>query len=175
MRNYLDKIDFMISEKKSVGYNGPYRMDIVSEKNGWKNGEIASVIQPYLNLSESYIKFIQQYDSIGIAWVVFYGSVQTDIIPLKTELPYWREEGLPEDYFPFGKYVDGSIFCFDSKQNVIFFDKYDYNFEEPQIIAKSFDDFMNNCLFKDQFGNKKPTEGTAFNKLLKDQGWLDSA
>lgn len=170
--NYLHKIDFMIAEKKRVGYTGPYMIDIDFYKNGWAEGELESIVKDYPSLPESYIDFIKKYDSIGIAWFVFYGSEANKIIPLKTEIPYWREEGLPEEYFPFGKGPSGELYTFNSQGKVIHFRSDDYDFENPDKVAETFEEFVNDCLLGNRYAEFNMLEKDTFYLFMKEQGWI---
>jgi len=170
--NWLEKIDFMIAADKSGEYTGKLLIDITVTKNKWQPYELENIIKSYPWLPKEYINFIKKYDNIGIAWVVFYGSEAGDIIPLGKEIEELREYGLSKDYFPFGKGPGGEVYAFNKKGEVIYFASDDYEFENPHIIAKDFDDFMNNRLFKDRIANCESSKSTSFYEFLKLQGWV---
>jgi hypothetical protein len=61
-----------------------------------------------------YIKFIEEFDSCGIGFAVFFGSQKSKIISIENQIEEHKEL-LKNDYFPFGKYPDGSVFCLTKK------------------------------------------------------------
>ncbi len=82
---------------------------------------------------------------MGLSFVTFYGSKAGKIIPLSDEIEELAEytDIFRKEYFPFGKDVDGSVFAFNRKQEVVWFDIEDYDFENPpKKLADSFEEFI---------------------------------
>lgn len=170
--NWLEKIDFMIIEKERIGYGGSLRVDIIPEKNTWKPNELDSILKTYPWVPKEYINFIKKYDNIGIAWVVFYGSENGNIIPLGKEIEYWRNEGMPEDYFPFGKGPGGEVYVFNKEGHVIEFADDDYDFEHPKFIASSLQEFVEDCLMGKRYADFNRIENDRYYAFLQLQGWV---
>lgn len=170
--NWLEKIYFLIKEDKEVGFKGHYLIDIRYRDKNWSSEEIQTLKNEYPQLPKEYIDFIQEFDSIGIAWVIFYGSKTNNIIPLLKEIDYWREEGLPEEYFPFGKGPGGEVYCFNKKNEVIDFACDDYDFENPIIIASSLEDFVDQCLLGPRYVDFNHIDDDTFYQFMKEQGWV---
>jgi hypothetical protein len=118
-----------------------------------------------------YIKFIEEFDSCGIGFALFFGSSRSKIISVKKQIEEHKEI-LKNDYFPFGKDADGSVFLFNRNGEVLWWDKNDYDFEKPKFIAASFDDFMNECLLGKRYGEFSFVETSTFYKTLQAQGWV---
>lgn len=171
--NYLDKIDFMIKVDKSRIYAGKYVVDITFLGNKWMAGELEDLIEKYPFLPKNYFNFIKKYNTLGVAWVVFYGSIQRESLALKKQIPYWREEGLPEEYFPFGKGPSGELYTFNSKGEIIHFRSDDYDFENPDKLAKTFEEFVDECLLGNRYAEFNILEKDTFYLFMKDQGWID--
>jgi hypothetical protein len=164
--NWIEKVLYMKEKKDKDGYSGKYLIDISYETPKWQTGELEKLILPYPWLPESYIDFIKKFDDLALVFVSFYGSKDNNGI-LKEEIEYWREEGLLEDYFPFGKYADGSIFAFHKNGGVYFLDKYDYEFEKPEKVCDTFEEFIGDYVL----GKKYPKFG-APDEFLEHLGWV---
>lgn len=171
--NWLQKIEFLIKEKERVGYGGPYRIDIVPEENTWDEGELELIVKDYPWIPKTYIEFIRKYNTIGIAWLVFYGSIHRKSLALSEQIPYWYEEGLPRDYFPFGKGPGGELYVFNKAGEVIEFPPDDYDFERPEKLAKSLEDFIDNDVLGKRYIKFSNLEGDTFYEFMKLQGWVD--
>ena len=161
---YLKKL---YEQDAKNGYQSKYLIDIGYECPKWRQGELENIVKPYSWIPRSYLEFIKEFDSLGLAFIVFYGSEGVCGIPLGKEIEYWREEGLSEDYFPFGKYADGSIFVFHKNGGVYFINYYDYEFENPEKICDSFEEFM-----RDYVLGKKYNKFGARDELFESLGWV---
>lgn len=172
--NWIEKVRHLKKleeEDEKNGYKSEYLIDINYDESRWKSGEIESIIRPYLWIPESYVRFIKEFDNLGLSFVVFFGSEDLNGIPLVKELQYWREEGLSEDYFPFGKDAGGSIFTFNKNSEVLRFDAHDYELKIPEKIADSFEEFVGECLMGKRYAEFSFIEGDGYYDLLKDLGW----
>lgn len=165
--NLKDKIKVL--QKKA---EQDYRFDVTFCDYNWKSGEIEKLQEDWPTLSETYVEFIECFDSPGISWFVFYGSSASEIISIEEELEYW-EELSKGNYFPFGKDPAGSIFTFNKNGNVIYFDIDDYEWENPTLIADSFDEFLGECLLGNRYGEFDSTVDNDFYDFIKSQGWAD--
>ncbi len=103
--NWLEKV----KELKKQRTNNIF-IDARFRENLWEADEIAELKQQFPFLPEMYTKFIEEFDSCGIAFAVFFGSRKSKIISVQKQIEEHKEL-LKNDYFPFGKYPDGSIFC----------------------------------------------------------------
>lgn len=168
--NALEKVRFLKDRKDQEGYGGPYFLDISTEENKWQPGEIEDLEKQYPWLPKFYIDFIQEFDSLGLAWVVFYGSRESEITPVYEEIEYW-EDNAKGEYFPFGKDPSGSIYNFNKKGEVIFFSIDDYEWEKPIFIASNLEEFIDQCLLGSRYKEFNILEGDTFYDFLKDQGW----
>ena len=166
----LEKIRLMKDLELDPTYNEHF-IDIFYQEPKWRAGEIESIQEKYPWLSDFYIKFIREFDSLSLCWAVFYGSEETNSLVLFKEIEYWREEGLPEEYFPFGKGPGGEVYCFNKKNEVIEFASDDYDFENPVVIATSLEDFIDQDLLGKRFAKWNNTETSSFYPFLKEQGW----
>lgn len=169
--NWIEKIKYLKIRREKEGYNGRYFVDINYESPKWQSDEIEDIIRPHPWLPKSYIGFIKEFDNLGLAFVSFYGSKGVNGIPLKEELAYWREEGLSENYFPFGKDPAGGVFTFNKSGEVIWFLDDDYEFENPQKIADTFEEFVGECLMGKRYAEFNIIEDDPYYDLLKNLGW----
>jgi hypothetical protein len=119
-----------------------------------------------------YIKFIEEFDSCGIGFALFFGSSRSKIISVKKQIEEHKEI-FKNDYFPFGKDADGSVFLFNRNGEVLWWDKYDYSFEQkPKFLASSFEEFIDECLLGKRLGEFVTPEKNALYKTLQAQGWI---
>ncbi len=173
--NVLEKVRFLIKKEQEEyenKYTGPYLIDITPSENRWQPGEIDSLKRAYPWLPDFYLKFIEEFDGLGLAWVVFYGSEKTDGIPLKEELEYWGPY-LKNKYFPIGKDADGSVYLFDQQGRIYLHDIEDFEWKNsPQFIAESLEAFIGECLLGKryrEFNGLDPKD--TFYQFLVEQGW----
>ena len=150
--------------------------------NLWKDGELESIIKSYPYVPESYIKFIKEFDGIGMSFADFYGSKHIRTPGLN---PVWNVglvdyiEELSEytdcfkyDYFPFGKDPSGSVFAFNQKQEVVYFDIEDYLFEqEPEKIADNFEEFIEECVLGKRLDESLGDTSKHY-QFLQSLGWV---
>lgn len=156
--------------QKQEGYTGPYLLDISTEKTSWTEEEISELKVRFPFLPEDYLEFIRKYDSLGLAWFVFFGSKKSKIIPLREELDYWAQQ-MRKNYFPFGKDVGGGIFAFNKKGEIIYFSVDDYQWGTPIFIASNLEEFIGTCLLGRRYGEFDSIKNNTFYDFLKDQGW----
>lgn len=168
--NALEKVHFLKARKDQEGYSGPYLLDISTEENKWQSGEIEELHKQYPWLPQFYLDFIQEFDSLGLAWVVFYGSRNSAITPVYEEIDYWKDNSKGE-YFPFGKDAGGSIYTLNKKGEVIFFSIDDYEWKNPIFTANTLEDFIDQCLLGPRYKDFNIIEGDTFYDFLKSQGW----
>jgi SMI1 / KNR4 family (SUKH-1) len=168
--NWLDKIQILKREFDLSGRTN-LSLDVDFFENCWQQDELEELVREYPYLPSEYIDFIKEFDGCGLAWVTFYGSKNSPIIPLREEIDYWFDK-LKGDYFPFGKDASGSIYLFDRKGRVLLFDKYDYEFENPKIIAENFVEFVDKCLLGKRYEEFNYIEKDGFYNFLKSQGWV---
>jgi len=166
----LDKIKVLKEKKEREGYQGPYFLDIDLEENDWQPDEVESYAKEYPWLPEFYLNFIRNYDTLGLAWVVFFGSEKLGRASLKDKINSYKDQ-MREEYFPFAKDADGSIYAFNKKGEVIYFDIDDYNWKKPIFIAKDLEAFIGECLLGKRFGEFNNIETSKFYPFLKSQGW----
>ena len=169
--NVIDKIKFLQKAEDDPVYYKKYFVDISVEKNRWQPGEIDDLRQQYPWLSQFYLEFIAEFDALGLAWIVFYGSRNCDVIPIWEEIDYWKDY-LSHEEIPIGKYADGSIFTINSQNEICYYIKDDYECENPRILTNSFEDFINNWLLGPKYHEFAYTDNNSFYDFLKDQGWV---
>lgn len=172
--NWLEKIDFMIDADRTRKYAEKYVVDITFLGNSWEDGELEELLQSYKLLPKQYIDFIKKYNTIGIAWVVFYGSKKRQSLSLVSQIAYLRSEGLPDEYFPFGKGPGGEIYAFNKSNQVIEFACDDYDFESPKVISDTLENFVDECLLGKRYAefNSYDLDQDTFYDFMKLQGWL---
>jgi hypothetical protein len=171
--NWIEKVRFLKTEKERVGYTSPYMLDIDYIPSSWSPHEFQHLKDHYPWLPNSYLSFIEEFDNLGLAWVTFYGSEAGKIIPLIKEIDYWKEEGLPDEYFPFGKGPGGEVYVFNHLGIVIEFPCDDYSFEHPRIVANNLEEFVGECLLGKNYSKFESIENNKFYPFLKTQGWVD--
>ncbi len=141
--NYIEKVRYLL--KLKVKTFKEYYIDVVPGKVQWQDRELENILQNYSFVPESYIKFIKEFDSLGLLFVVFYGSKDEGVIPLSEEIEELSEytDIFRQRFFPFGKDADGSVFALARDQSIVYFDIQDYNFEnEPEKLTNSFEAFI---------------------------------
>lgn len=167
--NWLDKVR-LLKDKFDLYGLIDLSLDVDFFKNCWQPGELEELVKKYPYLSKEYVEFIKEFDGCGIAWVTFYGSQNSPIISIREEIDYWQDK-LKGNYFPFGKDADGSIYTFNKKGEVIYFDEYDYELEKPEKIASSFIKFVDDYLLGKRFKEFNNIEKSKFYDFLVAQGW----
>ncbi|MGI4850863.1 MAG: SMI1/KNR4 family protein [Janthinobacterium lividum] len=167
----LEKVRFLKEIKWNKLYLDKYFIDISVEENRWQPGEIDELQQQYPWLSQFYLDFIAEFDAVGVAWVVFYGSRNCDVIPIWEEIDYWKDQA-KDQYLPFGKDPSGSIYVFDRQNKVLLFSLDDEEWENPEVHADSLEEFIDQCLLGPQYAEFNSIEKDNFYRLLKDQGWV---
>ncbi len=170
MMNWIEKIRYLYKKQKIAGTDGLYLYDLRIRNSQWNADELKSLQQNYSYLPQSYLEFIKEFDSIGINYLVCFGSQKANVITLNSELEYW-EEYTKKEYFPFGKHTDGSTFFLGQDCAVYYVDKYDYEFENAQYVVGSFEEFIDHSVLGSKF--LEFGEGDeVFYELLKTEGWL---
>ena len=172
--NYIEKVECLIELDGKPQKNNDYFVDIVIEISRWQVNELDKLLQNYYFVSESYIKFIEKFDNLGLSFVTFYGSDKAGGIKLKEEIEELSEytDVFRQKYFPFGKDVDGSVFAIAQDQSIVWFDIQDYNFEnEPKKIADNFESFITDYVLgpKCEYNH---IEDADFPKLLRKLKWV---
>lgn len=170
--NWLEKVKFLINKSKSQLPDDQYFYDVNPKEVTWEICEVENIHSKYSWLSKDYILFLKQFDGITIAFCRFYGSKKGIAIKLSEELSL-HEPRLKNKYFPFGSDADGSIFLFDKKGRVLWWDIEDYNFEqEPKLIAGTFEEFVGECLLGKRFYEFISPEKSKFYQFLQHQDWI---
>lgn len=175
--DWIEKVKYLIERKYqkrlSTTNNDTFFYDVYPEENCWKPGEIDALMHDYPWLPKSYLNFIQEFDGISVAFCRFYGSKEGKGLSL--EDTFTESESNPclrAGYFPFGRDVDGSMFIFNKKGEVLWWDKYDYDFEEePKYLASCFEEFVDQCLLGFRFGEFMTPEKSKFYPFLKSMNW----
>ncbi len=169
----LEKIRFLIAEEQKEyenQYRGPYLIDVTPSENKWSPGELDALKQDYPWLPPFYLNFIEEFDSLGLAFVRFFGSENNDVNPIKEEIDYWSQF-LKSDEMPIGKYADGSIYTIHKDRKIRYYIKDDYECEEPKIIAEDIESFIDQCILGKRYPEFAFIEENTFYKFLVDQGW----
>jgi hypothetical protein len=145
--NYIEKVKYLIEREEKGDYDKEkYDPDVRFRKNKWKENELEEIIKEYDFVPESYVRFVKEFDNIGLTFCVFYGS-KAQGLALAEEIEEFKEYyDNTENYFPFAKDADGSTFAFNQNQEVMHLYIKDYEIKEPKKIADTFDEFMNDCL-----------------------------
>jgi len=168
--NWLDKVKMLRALKKNRKV-GETRVDICLCESSWSKGELEKLEEKLTWIPKIYIDYIREFDSTSVAWCNFFGSQKCDGISIEKQIEEHKDI-LKNDYFPFAKYPDGSIFLLNQKSEVLWWDKSDYDFEKPKFIAASFDEFMSECLLGKRYGEFSFAETSTFYKTLQAQGWV---
>ena len=167
----IEKINILIEAKKNDSEDSPYWFDIITEENKWQPGEIENLTKDYAWLPQFYLDFIKEYDSISIAWTVFYGSVANNVLTLKEEVEYWGDH-LNKGYFPMSSDPSGGIYVLNQAGNVMFFQRDDFDWEEePEFMANDLEEFLCECIMGKRYSEFKSVDDDDFYLFLKDQGW----
>lgn len=169
--NALEKIRFLEKEKKHMGILGKYFYDIFSESTQWQPGELDTLKKEYPWLPDFYLKFIEEFDSLGLAFVRFFGSETADVNPIKEEIEYWKKF-LGQKEMPIGKYADGSIYTIGKDLKIRYYMKDDYECESPKIVADNLESFINDCILGKRYSEFAFIEDNTFYNFLVDQGWV---
>lgn len=167
--NMMDKIEVLKKAQEAQPIRSYLEIDVTFEESKWQPGEFEEIQKEYPFLPPSYIDFIRKYDSIGIAWVTFFGSKGAHIISLKEKL-----EGLKDvlngKYFPFAKLPSGCLYAFNEKGEVLYFIREDFDFKKPTKIADTFEEFVSECILGKRYLEFN-YENSLFYQFLKKQGW----
>lgn len=167
-----EKVRLLKSEKERVGYSGPYLLDICPSVPSWKKGELEGFLANYPYLPKAYIEYLKEFDSTSIAFCNFYGSQDAPGLKIVEEIAQHKAL-LKDDYFPFGCFPSGSVLLFDRQGRIRLWSKDDYDFEkEPEILAKTFEEFVGECLLGKKYEEFTHTENDSFYDFLKSQGWV---
>jgi hypothetical protein len=164
--NWLDKA----IKLKNLFDKSPIDIDVFFRQSKWLPGEINEIKKQYPFLSDSYIDFIKKYDETSIGGLRLRGSKGYKISLQKQIYNY--QEILKDEYFPFGDDFGGNIYLFDKKGEVLFWDKNDYDFEKPEILASSFDEFMDKFLLGKSNGTFGWISSDKLRETLQHQGWV---
>lgn len=168
--NIMEKIEFLKFAQANQTVIDYTEIDITFEENKWKTGELEKVVKRYPFLPQSYIDFIRKYDSLGLAWVTFFGSEGANIIPLRKKIEDLKDV-IKGEYFPFAKLPSGSLYAFNLKGEVLYFMREDFNFKKPMKIADTFEELVGECILGKRYPEFEDIENNAFYEFLKKQGW----
>jgi hypothetical protein len=169
--NWIEKVKYLIERDENEQPGDTFFYDVCFSGNCWQPGEIDEIAKEYPWLPQSYLDFIQEFDGISIAFLRFYGSRNGDAIPLHEEIAEHKPY-LKDNYFPFGRDADGSIFIFNKKGQVFLWDIEDYEFEkEPQWLANSLEEFISECMLGQRYGEFVNIEKNKFYPFLKSMDW----
>jgi|GEM_PF-2747374 len=167
-----EKVRLLKSEKERVGYSGPYLLDICPSVPSWKKGELEGFLVNYPYLPKAYIEYLKEFDSTSVAFCNFYGSQEANGLKLSEEIAQHKPL-LKDNYFPFASDADGSVFMFNKKGRILWWDRYDYDFEqEPKILAETFEEFVGECLLGKRFSTFDSVKENSYYDFLKSQGWV---
>lgn len=172
--NYIEKtrhLKKLDEEDMKTGYSSIYHIDIRCRKSCWQPNELELLLKPYPYVPKEYIDFIKEFDNLGLSFTTFYGSKAGDVISLAEEIEYWRQY-LKEDYFPFGKDVDGSVFTINRNKEIILFWREDFECKDPIKVANSFEEFVGECLMGKRYHEEADIENDSYYDLLKSLGWV---
>ena len=169
--NWLEKVEYLIEREKDKKPGDSFFYDVYFKENCWEPGEIDGFVKDYPWLPKTYCDFIAKFDSIGIAFVRFYGSKKRDAIPLH-EILEESKPFLKDNYFPFGRDADGSNFIFNKKGQVFLWDEWDYEFEdEPKWLADSLEEFVGDCILGKRYHEFDSIENNNYFNFLKSMSW----
>jgi hypothetical protein len=163
---HLKKLE---EENAKNGYGGEYFIDISYVIPKWQPNELETLIKPYPWLPEEYINFVKEFDNLGLAFCVFYGSVGSKGILLSDEIKYFKSI-IGKNYFPFGKDADPSIFTLDKSGAVWRFDRVDW-YKTKEKYADSFQGFVEDCLMGKRYHEFTTIKGDTYYDLLKSLDW----
>jgi hypothetical protein len=182
---YLEKVRYLKEKEKKGDYDKDiYYIDaLFPEPTKWGTGELDKIVEQYPYLPKSYLEFIKEFDDLSLSFVSFYGSKHIVTPGLN---PVWNLgladyiEELSEytnrfkyDYFPFGKDANGSVFAFNRKKEVVYFNIDDYLFEqEPIKLANNFEEFVGECLLGNRYPEFEYIQGNTYYDFLQSLGWV---
>lgn len=174
--DWIEKVKYLIERKykkrREKDINDNFFYDVSPGSNNWTPEEIQELNEQYPWLPESYLKFIQEFDGISIAFLRFYGSKNGDAISLDETLKEEAKPCLDAGYFPFGRYADGSMFIMSKDGKIFWWDKYDYEFlKEPKWISNSLEEFIDQCVLGSRYGEFAFIEDSKFYPFLKSMNW----
>ena len=169
--NWLDKVRKLLDLKRNKKPGEP-RIDISPCKPSWETNELEELCHEFPWLPQAYLDYIKEFDSTSITFCNFFGSNKCDGLFIKNQLQEFTII-VNNDYFPFAKDADGSIFLLNTKGQVLLWDKYDYSFEEePELIAETFEEFMGDCLLGKRIGEFITPGKNSFYKTIQQLGWV---
>ena len=173
--NWIEKTKYLIERKykkrREKDDNDPFFYNVSPGPNCWQPEEINDLVREYPWLPKSYLDFIAEFDGISIAFLRFYGSKNGDAIPLHEEIAE-HKPFLKDNYFPFGRDADGSLFIMNKDGKIFWWDIEDYEFEkEPKWLANSLEDFVGECVLGKRYGEFVNIEKNKFYPFLKSMDW----
>jgi hypothetical protein len=167
--NWLEKVRTLRDLKKSLKTGEP-RVDIFLCEPSWSEEELENLENELPWIPKSYINYIAEFDSTNVGWCNFFGSQKCNGIPLQKQIEEHKAL-LKNEYLPFGKHHDRSIFLLNKHGEVLWWDKHDYDFTSPKFIAGSFEEFMDECLLGKRYEEFSSTKVSTLYKLLQVRGW----
>ena len=173
--NYIEKVRYLRKRQKLRDYEqDKYFIDTNFKNPCWQDGEIDKILKSYSYVPNSYIEFIKEFDGLGLTFCIFHSSEKTNIRPIFGEIEELSQytDCFKAEYFPFAADGGGGIFAFNKKQEIILYEGGDYEFERPEKIADSFEEFVGECLMGKRMAEFDTTEDNKYYDFIKSLGWV---
>ncbi len=170
--NWQNKLDYLLTLRNNPDNKDRFKIDVLPRTPKWQPVELEGIIKEYPWLPKSYLEYLKKYDETSIVYCRFLGSENNSNFSLQHAINETTEQGLTKNYFPLAYDPGGSLFVFDKKGMVYWWDIEDYEFErEPTLLANSFDDFMDECLMGKKYCDLLGSETDEMWQYYKEQGW----
>lgn len=142
--------------------------------NGADKYFIDSLIKQFPFIPQSYKRFLEISDGAEINMIVFYGTEDSEFNSINWLIDLCKLQIDLKHHYPFAKDADGSIFYIRDDGNIIW-----ESVDDPDTqtnLAKSFDAFMDNVLFGEDYSKLNPfgiEDDDEWFEFLKKMKWIN--
>ncbi|MDG1436554.1 MAG: SMI1/KNR4 family protein [Rickettsiaceae bacterium] len=172
--NWIEKVRYLKERLEKKDYDQEkYFIDVSYNASKWIPTELETILKLYPFVSKSYIEFAKEFDNLGLSFVTFYGSKAIKGLVLQEEITELTEYGFSKEYFPFAKDPAGSVFAIAEDGSILYFDIDDYEFANPQKLANSFEEFIDECVLGKRYTEFDSIENNTYYNFLKSLGWME--
>lgn len=169
--NFMDKIKYLKDTYDKLDGMVRCHLSITNQRSSVEF--VKKMKSLFSGVPQSYIDFLKSYDGLGLDWVTFYGSPDTELLSLLEIIELWKEahdlDLVKLSYCPLGEDAGGNLFCLNPTNQVVMFDSEIYEEQEPRFIANSFDEFVNECILGKRY--LEFMEEDNFYHFLQEQCW----
>lgn len=167
----MDKINFLKKSYKTL--SNTVEPHLLIAEDGTPKEFIKNLKLLFPSLSDNYLTFLNLYNGLGLDWITLYGSQESKLPSLLETIDIWKEahelDLIKLGCCPIGEDAGADLYCLNEKGEVVMFDSESYEEPQPQFIANSFDEFINECVLGKRY--LEFMEEDDFYHFLKAQGW----